>query len=255
MFPSESQWASHVKTFHSPGSWVCRIKPHTTAVVLGTEEAFRQHLEDEHDGMYPKSRVNTIIKGSYRPVTQASLFEDCPMRCPASLESSTEPGPLVPHIANHLLSLALESLPERSVRSSLGLSDDSLKDSEEKTELYVPRLRGTIQDGLKSLPPLDFDIVSLQHFSMKDFLSRDGNFDTDESAVDIPELVRDSGDDEVLILMHEVDYSHIPTFARQRRQLDAITQLKDPMMEPFIRLQKGVKNVSLLLRQIENRRR
>jgi len=231
------------------------MRPHTTVVILGTEDAFRQHLEDEHDGMYPKSRVDTIVKGSYRPAAQASLFDDCPMRCPASLEPSTERGPLVPHIANHLLSLALESLPERSVRSSLGSNDDSLKNSEEKTELYVPRLRGTIQDGLKSLPPLDFNIVSLQHFSMKDFLSRDGNFDTEESAVDIPELVCDSGDDEVLVLMHEVDYSHIPAFARQRRPLDAITQLKDPMMELFIRLQKGVKDVSLLLRQMEYRRR
>ncbi|KAL8370607.1 hypothetical protein RB595_000805 [Gaeumannomyces hyphopodioides] len=241
IFPKESQWTEHIRAFHLPGSWVCRMVPHTKPVILHTEDDFRRHLEGEHDGMYPKSRINTMVKGSYRPATQANLFNECPMKCPAtgsqaSYDSITERGPLVSHVANHLLSLALRSLPERSVRSSRVVSDD--EDSEEGVNLSLPRAQGTVQDFLESLPPLDPADFSPVAEDARDRLDDRGGFK--------------------LAWLHE-DYGYVPEVEAhlegRRRPLDAISQLRDPTMEAFFRLQKGVGNVSLLLQQMEARRR
>ncbi|KLU86583.1 hypothetical protein MAPG_05595 [Magnaporthiopsis poae ATCC 64411] len=217
MFPNEGQWVGHIRAFHSPGSWVCRMMPHTTAVMLDTEGAFRKHLEDEHAGMYPKSRIDTLAKGSYRPAVHANLFDECPMKCPASqasLESATERSALVPHIANHLLLLALESLPERSVRSSQVVSSDDDGDSEERMNSSLRRIRGTVQDGLESLPLFD--------------------------STDVGPVAEDTRDEGLPEAYYE-DYSHIPMVEHQRRPLDTISQLKDPVMEKFFWIQKGIR--------------
>ena len=125
LFSTENQWVNHVKACHSIGMWVCRLRPHTSNILLDSEDDFRDHLIRDHDGMFPKSRIGAMIKAAYRPSGEI-LYETCPMNCGFQKTSESDKSSLAGHIATHLLCLALESLPERSVRSSyLGSSGKS----------------------------------------------------------------------------------------------------------------------------------
>jgi len=169
MVASETKWDDHLRVAHSPGgTWVCRMTPHKDGdlnnnslgpiVVLNTENDFKGHLETEHVGMYPKSRIHAMAKSAWRPqqAKVEDMFRDeCPMRCPASMETSPDKAIVlgVPHVANHLLSLALKALPERSVRSS---KSQFMGDDDDGNPIVVMRVRDSIHDILEELPQSGF---------------------------------------------------------------------------------------------------
>lgn len=242
MFASEARWIGHIRAAHTPGgTWVCRMMPHNSSpgavVVLSTEEEFKGHLESEHAGMYPKSRIDTMAKGAYRPhqTKVEDIFRDeCPMRCPASLDESPKTAIVlgVPHVANHLLSLALQALPERSVRSSQSEfnSHDDDDGGNEDAGARKRAVRGTIRDGLETLP--------------------------DPSFKDPPERPTTGAerDTELQLSGDRLNfYGYLPSVQRQHRELDEISQVQDPTMEPFIEQQMGINDVSALGRELIQR--
>ncbi|KAI9692088.1 MAG: hypothetical protein M1820_009523 [Bogoriella megaspora] len=115
MFSTESQWANHVRTQHARGHWVCRMRPHDN-LIFQEEEHFRAHVQEAHPGLFPKSQLAVLGRRSYR---NSPAFDMCPLGCPReTISTAREAGqqqvdPVMRHIANHLLSLALESLPPR----------------------------------------------------------------------------------------------------------------------------------------------
>ena len=251
MFASEAKWIGHIRAAHTPGgTWVCRMMPHSSSpgavVVLSTEDEFKKHLESEHAGMYPKSRIDTMAKGAYRPhqTKVEDMFRDeCPMICPASLDQSPETAIVlgVPHMANHLLSLALQALPERSVQSSEsefiddedsdddddGGNDDAGKSSSPAKKRAV---RGTIREGLETLPDPSFE-------------------DPSE-----PLITRAERDTTLQLSGDRLNfYGYLPLVQRQHRELNEISQAQDPKMGPFIQQQMGVNDVLALQRELVQR--
>jgi len=108
-------------------------EPHFERLTFDSEELFQEHLMKDYKGTFPESQLQILTKtclrsGVYRP-------EICPLcRChPAQLPSSQNKrkhtNPVAEHIANHLLSLAMDSLPDRE--DIKGPRSDELNDSEE----------------------------------------------------------------------------------------------------------------------------
>lgn len=129
------------------------MKPHQQAKSFSDKGALRDHLERQHEGMYPKSRVNILVKSMYRP-SDGNLFEECPMNC-QSQPLTSESDRLAHHVATHLLSLAIEALPERSVASSQSKFPEYDDDQEE--EVTDAHTRETAEKEMDSLPALDFE--------------------------------------------------------------------------------------------------
>ncbi|RFN44923.1 tetratricopeptide repeat domain-containing protein [Fusarium flagelliforme] len=153
MFASEEQWINHIRTCHSHGTWICRLKPHQEAEVFEDEATVREHLQTQHEGMVPKSRVETLIRSMHRPGS-GNLFKECPLNC-LDHPSTPESNHLTKHIANHLLSLAMEALPERSVASS----QTSFLESDEDLSEIMPVSKGHTprRKDIDELPDLDFE--------------------------------------------------------------------------------------------------
>ncbi|KAK4161715.1 hypothetical protein QBC43DRAFT_323136 [Cladorrhinum sp. PSN259] len=251
MFASEAKWIGHIRAAHMPGgTWVCRMMPHNSSpgavVVLNTEDEFKKHLESEHAGMYPKSRIEAMANRAYRPhqTKVEDMFRDeCPMRCPASLDESPKTAIVlgVPHVANHLLSLALQALPERSVRSSEDEfiddedgddDDDSGNDDAGKSSSPAKKrvVRETIRDGLETLPDPSFE-------------------DPSESLT-----TRAERDTELQLSSDRLNfYGYLPSVQKQHREQTEICQAGDPTMEPFIKEQMGVNDVSALRLELVQR--
>jgi len=270
MFDSEAKWVSHIQVAHSPGgTWVCRMMPHKhsnlnsndpgAGVVLNTEDDFKQHLQTEHEGMYPKSKIDTMAKAAFRPhqTRVADMFRDeCPMRCPASMETSPEKAIVLgaSHVANHLLLLALEALPERSVRSSESeLMDDDDDDDDGSDNKNPPKaekknVRGTIRDELEELPHLDYGDDSSSLWTNEEGIEGSEEIPPPPPAHGAPQqLIKSEGTQQLAPGARLRYYGYLPVIKRQHRKLDDVSQLKDPTMEKFIRKQKGVEDLSLRL--------
>ncbi|RBA18521.1 hypothetical protein FPRO05_10814 [Fusarium proliferatum] len=153
MFSSEEQWVKHIRTYHSRGIWICRLEPHKQAESFTEQSTVRQHLEVHHKGMFPKSRIETLLKSMHR-LDETNLFEECPLNC-LDQPSAAESDRLTQHVANHLLSLAMDSLPERSVASSQ--SSFLMKDKDQSESSSITQTNATVQEGLNELPRLDFE--------------------------------------------------------------------------------------------------
>ncbi|CEF79534.1 unnamed protein product [Fusarium graminearum] len=153
MFASEEQWSNHIKNFHSQQTWVCRLKPHLKAEVFQDEATIREHLQQRHKGMFPDSMTETLMKSMHRS-SEISLFEECPLNC-SDQPSMSEENHLTNHIANHLLSLAMEALPERSVASSQSTFPED--DSDQSGDISATRSQLSRRKDMNEMPCLEFE--------------------------------------------------------------------------------------------------
>ncbi|KAK0612122.1 hypothetical protein B0T14DRAFT_608066 [Immersiella caudata] len=277
MFASEAKWAEHLRVAHAPGgTWVCRMTPHkddnTNAglmVALSTEDDFKTHLRTEHAGMYPESRIDSMTKSAWRPhqAKVEDMFRDeCPMRCPASLETAPDKAIIlgVPHVANHLLSLALEALPERSVRSS----ESQFMDDDDTPAAKRDSISELLEGKLGGLPDPSF----VDPFGeMEVLIDPEGGFSGSEIRPPTPPLtgIRTEPLEYPLVTPESSSsvpgmmpllrgarlryYGFLPLVEKQHRELDNISQIQDPTMEEFFRRQKGVDDLELFLLQTKQR--
>ena len=129
------------------------MKPHQNAELFDNKGALRDHLAREHQGKYPKSQVDILMKAMYRP-NDGNLFGECPMYC-EDQPLPSESDDLVQHVANHLLSLAIEALPERSIASSQSKFSEDDDDAEE--DVFRRHSTETLVQEMSSLSVLDFE--------------------------------------------------------------------------------------------------
>jgi len=206
------------------------MPPHSAGLALATEDSFQEHMETEHGGMYPIHEIVAIARGAYRPAPTSLLFEGCPMRCSEKdIEFGEGAGLLLSHIANHLLLLALEALPERSIRSGSEFSgdedDDDGKDLGGEQQWPTTSIKTIpIEDKLAALPPVDWSSIP----------------DRDR---------RPPGEDRLS------EYGYFARIRQQHLVPDAIDQLEDPIMETFIKRHRKVDDISMLRSQILQARR
>ncbi|KAI9660902.1 MAG: hypothetical protein M1821_009229 [Bathelium mastoideum] len=144
MFSTEGQWLSHVRTKHAPVKWICPLRSHRDSFAFDNEGHFLAHMKNDHRGAYPESQLATLSRRSCRSDPSA-LFDRCILGC---CQEAVSAGPelgkkridlLARHIANHLLSLAMESLPLRADLKGSDTGDFETEDSDESRPM--PRRR------------------------------------------------------------------------------------------------------------------
>jgi hypothetical protein len=155
MFSSEGQWLNHIKAEHITGNWVCRIRSHTSTFKSTSEQEFREHLETEHKDAVPRSQLDAVVRGSYRLHPDRLLFGDqCPFGCPPESkqplpQQTKQMDPLPRHIANLLLSLALESLPVRDDDKSS--KAEEFEESDDSESPHQQKARKLSQGGVSDV--------------------------------------------------------------------------------------------------------
>ncbi|KAI9682813.1 MAG: hypothetical protein M1822_006303 [Bathelium mastoideum] len=144
MFSTEGQWLNHVRTKHAPVKWICPLRSHRDSFAFDNEEHFLAHMKNDHRGAYPESQLATLSRRSCRSDPSA-LFDRCILGCSQGAVSAgpelgkTRIDLLARHIANHLLSLAMESLPLRADLKGSDTGDFETEDSDESRPM--PRRR------------------------------------------------------------------------------------------------------------------
>lgn len=99
---SES-WLKHMKQ-HAM-QWRCPAKSHHDQHFL-TQQEFQSHLEKDHNKKYSEAELSLVITRSRQSL--GPLFTSCPL---CGQEAKEFTGSIEKHIAGHLRSLALKSLP------------------------------------------------------------------------------------------------------------------------------------------------
>ncbi|KAM0204145.1 hypothetical protein ACHAQI_010084 [Fusarium lateritium] len=127
---SES-WLKHMKQ-HSM-RWNCPAKSHRGQPFL-TQQEFQRHLEKDHNKKYSEAELSLVITRSRR--SAGPLFTSCPL-CGQEAKEFTKS--IEKHIAGHLRSLALKSLPP-----SYDEKDDEEDDSSDKKSDGAVSNRSTV---------------------------------------------------------------------------------------------------------------
>ncbi|KAM0247857.1 hypothetical protein ACHAP5_003869 [Fusarium lateritium] len=127
---SES-WLKHMKQ-HAI-RWSCPAKSHRDQPFFSQQE-FQRHLEKDHSKKYSEAELSLVITRSRK--SAGPLFTSCPL-CGQEAKEFTEN--IEKHIAGHLRSLALKSLPP-----SYDEKDDEEDDSSDKKSDGAVSNRSTV---------------------------------------------------------------------------------------------------------------
>jgi hypothetical protein len=163
LFSDEKAWIRHIRTEHRQ-QWRCAIRKHRTVgpTIFSTKQDFEDHMRGEHATAFPESQLSLMVEKNARPF--GPTFQFCPLCGPdATSEIETGegevPSPMERHISNHLMLLALRSMPWIETGGEDGLSDRTTR----------PETRDTVREMLQvgeqwqeedfaspgSFPPLD----------------------------------------------------------------------------------------------------
>ena len=123
-FSKIEDWSDHLKSHDQMKKWRCYSADHQEAV-FHTRQLFQYHIMSGHNGEFTPSQVGILLQECSSPSTKP--FEHCPL-CSHSKDSMLKVNSFLSHIAGHLVSLALMSLPWRGDESEGALSKgDSLE--------------------------------------------------------------------------------------------------------------------------------
>jgi hypothetical protein len=163
LFRTFNNWISHIKKEHIPLQWHCTAPGHQPET-FPTEEAFIKHMRDAHAGTFTDEELPVFTQISARPATQ--IFTICPFcaRLPDTSAIEDQPNSqgqeaLQKHIAEHLQSLALISLPwmdnvgsgVTAIKTSSGRQQDNVSDHWEESPPLVfmdpPNFESSVVDA------------------------------------------------------------------------------------------------------------
>ncbi|KAF4968624.1 hypothetical protein FSARC_3999 [Fusarium sarcochroum] len=103
MWTHGESWLKHMRQ-HAL-QWRCPAKSHRGQTFL-TQQDFKKHLEQDHKKKYTEAELSLVINRSRQ--STGPLFTSCPL-CGQEVQQAG--GKIEKHIAGHLRSLALKSLP------------------------------------------------------------------------------------------------------------------------------------------------
>ncbi|KAH7125707.1 hypothetical protein B0J11DRAFT_312300 [Dendryphion nanum] len=139
LFNDEKDWIDHIRLEHRL-QWRCAAKSHRkNPKIFSTRQDFELHMLEDHVGSFPESQLSLLAENSARPV--GPVFDSCPL-CDPAAEQELDPGngiirsPLDRHILNHMIFLALRSLPWIEDGEEVASSDRTTR----------PPTRGTVRD-------------------------------------------------------------------------------------------------------------
>ena len=108
MFSEVNGWINHMQSEHAR-QWTCSARSHTRKQLFPSQQAFESHMRSEHEGAFAENHLMMLARQAEVP---GVAFVSCPLCGFVPDESSKNPpNDLVLHIAAHLRSLAMFSLP------------------------------------------------------------------------------------------------------------------------------------------------
>lgn len=159
-FASRDEWSAHMTSFHTH-KWAERIHMMTWACDLGhhqefeIEEDFRSHLDKEHDDI-SELKQNSLVRRSralgYREELICPLCENPPREIRPNTTHDDQARTLFTrHVANHLRSLALLSLPTLSAEPCDDVADSSAHVSRQSTSGFNTKSRDDLSNLVEEL--------------------------------------------------------------------------------------------------------
>lgn len=160
MFPSVDEWMRHMEICHTR-QWCCNSKGHNDEF-FSTDSEFEKHMWSCHPGTFAENHLPMLKQRAEVPGT---AFTECPFclsRPEASMDSGIGLNELVTHVANHLHSIALISLPPEDTFGNMK-SDITASDRANEST----KLDGGLLEEVESLPSQSdstySDYISLEH--------------------------------------------------------------------------------------------
>lgn len=172
LFTHGDEWRSHMKEHCR--FWRCNS--HREMGSFSTGEEYMNHIQATHNtNTLSNTQLRALASRSARKV--AKLFSMCPL---CGKEDSTAEGPLDSHIAGHLRSLALKSLPSYHEVISEGAGND-----EDTAGVSRQHTRSTVRDFIEDkdileLTTEDLDLEQAYQNNSKNFLGNP-HLDFDQS--------------------------------------------------------------------------
>lgn len=180
LFHDTNAWVQHMREHHL--HWRCSTPSHA-GLVFCSEVDFEEHLKSKHKGAVNEKQLQPLLNRAKRPGT---AFAECPLcglspaqdaspgsisspqyGMPATRKPSTDPSSeyLTKHVANHLLSLSLISLPWRDMADEEMQKEETVSHhaNEDPASTYHDDMLslsfGEDEDALDSgIPPNDLEI-------------------------------------------------------------------------------------------------
>lgn len=214
LYTDQRTWLSHMEQVHGCQQWACSAPGHNV-FYFETDAGYEQHMWQSHPGTFAENHLQLMKK---RAMRAAPVFTSCPL-CglePADLDPSrgptrTPPPAISPqaslskHVASHLRSLALISLPW-----------DGFEGEEDAGKSEATVSRNTILSD-SDLPPAAFDGRET------DVIISTESLFVDEEAMAEQRAERSPSDD---VLTREWGFVEYPSDYGHDR---------DPILQPFLR--------------------
>ncbi|OQV08585.1 hypothetical protein CLAIMM_12832 [Cladophialophora immunda] len=112
LFESFGDWTAHMANQHSTTIWTCTNRSHGTPSRFYSRTDFEAHLRDEHKDEFEESDLEELVESSAISRPRREPLTDCPL-CLDDFDAKSMPlNDILNHVAEHMISLALLSLPE-----------------------------------------------------------------------------------------------------------------------------------------------
>ena len=188
LFSTTADWLSHMQREHTL-QWRCNAPGHLPQV-FGKEQDFEDHMWSSHAGTFTESQLPVLKRRSIQPAAQT--FLSCPL-CSYLPSESLSPNvsgvsseDLSTHVAAHLQSIALVSLPWR----------EDLDEDASSNRTSAPGARDSILDLKDNISVLSFD--DTPHNTTSD--------------TEIDDVGRSEGSDERKSRNHEWEFIVLPPY-------------------------------------------
>lgn len=156
MYSDSKAWLQHMERKHTQ-QWCCSARSHSK-LFFPSEDAFADHMRSCHTGAFAENHLPMLKR---RAEVAGSAFTTCPLctTAPKAVGSDSDRpvSGLAIHVANHLRSLALISVPFEEKDGDAGSQATASRQANES-------LDGRDEDLLEDLPSLssDSDVASLE---------------------------------------------------------------------------------------------
>jgi hypothetical protein len=112
LFESFGEWTAHMANQHSTTIWTCTNRSHGTPSRFYSRTDFEAHLRDDHEDEFEESDVEELVESSAVSRPRREPLTACPL-CINDFDAKSMPlNDILNHVAEHMISLALLSLPE-----------------------------------------------------------------------------------------------------------------------------------------------
>ena len=176
LFESFKEWTAHMTNQHPHQTWVCSNRSHKNPYRSNEIGDFKEHMQISHDGTFRDSDLEELVEASLVSRPRQVPLTECPL-CVDSDDTASSPiNDVLNHVADHLISLAMLSLPDNDSCNSdesdkIASRSGSTSGLHARTSSSVTkRLEVFDLDDDKQVPPLSPDIHNIPDLELTEMV-------------------------------------------------------------------------------------